>query len=77
MGNVHRALVAAGKRAGLPMPTNGYTLRHTFASWIVQRTGNVCAVRDLLGHASVRTTELHYAALAPSSLRSAVEVLPA
>lgn len=53
-----------------------HDLRHTFASWIVQETGNMKAVRELLGHTTMAMTD-RYAHLAPEHLRAAVAGLPA
>lgn len=52
-----------------------HDLRHTFASWLVQGDVSLYHVKDLLGHASVTTTE-KYAHLANEHLRSAVKILP-
>lgn len=49
-------------------------LRHTFASKLVQRGVNLYVVKDLMGHASIKTTE-RYAHLAPTQGRAAVNLL--
>jgi integrase len=49
-------------------------LRHTFASKLVQRGINLRVVQQLMGHASITTTE-RYAHLAPSQSRQAVNAL--
>lgn len=49
-------------------------MRHTFASKLVQRGVSLYVVKDLMGHASIKTTE-RYAHLAPSQGRAAVNVL--
>lgn len=49
-------------------------MRHTFASKLVQRGVNLYVVKDLMGHASIKTTE-RYAHLAPSQGRTAVNLL--
>lgn len=41
-----------------------HDLRHTFASWIVQGTGNMKLAKELLGHTSMAMTD-RYAHLAP------------
>ena len=51
-----------------------HTLRHTFASRLVQRGVNIYDVSKLLGHASVQTTQI-YAHLRNDDLQKAVNVL--
>lgn len=57
-----RAVAAAGVRRGTV-----HDLRHSYASWLVLDGVPIRVVQDLLGHASVRTTE-RYSHLAPSTL---------
>lgn len=47
-----------------------HTLRHTFASWMVQAGEELYRVKELMGHASIKTTE-RYAHLAPDGNRKA------
>jgi len=51
-----------------------HTLRHTFASHLVMKGVDLYTVQKLLGHASIKTTEI-YAHLAPDYLRSAMNRL--
>ena len=53
-----------------------HDLRHTFASWAVQRGATLQEVKDLLGHHSLAMA-LRYGHLAPEHLRSAVARLDA
>jgi integrase len=51
-----------------------HSLRHTFASWLVQKGVPLYTVSKLLGHADLSTTQI-YAHLKSSDLRNAVENL--
>jgi integrase len=52
-----------------------HILRHTFASHLVQAGVPLKTVKDLLGHSSMKTTEI-YAELLPENLEEAVARLP-
>jgi integrase len=51
-----------------------HSLRHTFASWLVQNGIDIFIVGNLLGHRSLQMT-MRYAHLAPEQGRNAVNVL--
>ena len=51
-----------------------HSLRHTFASHLIMRGADLYSVSKLLGHASIKTTEI-YAHLAPDYLKAAVDRL--
>ena len=51
-----------------------HTLRHTFASHLVQRDVTLYKVKELMGHESIKTTEI-YAHLAPKTLQDAIKKL--
>jgi integrase len=51
-----------------------HTLRHTFASHLAMKGTDIYTVQKLLGHSSIKTTEI-YAHLAPDFLKAAVEKL--
>jgi len=36
---------------------NSHILRHTFASWLVEKNTNIYLVKDLLGHSDLKLTE--------------------
>jgi site-specific recombinase XerD len=62
------------KRLRIPDATL-HTWRHTFASYLTMRTGNIRAVQKLLGHKSIRTTEI-YSHLSDRHLHGVVGQLP-
>lgn len=71
----NRRFAAAKKAAGITDPeVVGHTLRHTCASWLVQRGVDIRRVQKWLGHSSVKTTE-KYAKLLASDLSSLADVL--
>ena len=46
-------------KAGLATPVHPHMLRHSFASHILQSSGDLRAVQELLGHASITTTQVY------------------
>lgn len=60
------------RMAGLPEILSFHNLRHTFASWYVQRKGDLYHLKEILGHKDIKTT-LRYAHLRPDALRAEME----
>jgi len=65
----HSAMQRAGVREA-----SIKTLRHTFASWYMQNGGDIYDLKELLGHSTVKMTEV-YAHLSPKYLKSKVKFI--
>jgi site-specific recombinase XerD len=71
---VQYMVAALRKKAGIPAPVTPHVLRHTFASRVLERSGNLRQVQELLGHENLRSVEC-YTALPPSELEKATNAI--
>lgn len=65
--SVWEIVKATGERAGITKPLHPHTLRHSFATHLIQGGADVRTVQELLGHASVTTTQI-YTHVSPETL---------
>jgi integrase/recombinase XerD len=72
---VNALVTAAGRRAGLQRRVTPHQLRHAFGSNLIDAGGTIDEVQELLGHASVSSTEI-YLHPDPERLRTAVNRVP-
>ncbi len=58
-GQLRARLKALALAAGLPTHVHPHMLRHSFASHLLQSSGDLRAVQELLGHAQIATTQVY------------------
>ena len=56
---VQRAIRTAVKKANIPKHASSHTLRHTFATHLIEDGYDIRTVQELLGHKDVRTTQIY------------------
>ena len=58
-GQLRKRLAERALAAGLPSHVHPHMLRHSYASHLLQSSGDLRAVQELLGHAQITTTQVY------------------
>ena len=70
----NRAVHAAAHRAGIAKRVTPHTLRHSFATHLLEQNIDIRVIQVLLGHAKLETTAL-YTRVAPNTIRAVMSPL--
>jgi integrase/recombinase XerC len=57
--NIQERIRKMGRESGMPQNVHPHMLRHSFASHMLESSGDLRAVQELLGHTDISTTQIY------------------
>jgi site-specific recombinase XerD len=57
--HVQKAIKQAVARSQIAKRASAHTVRHSFASHLLQANYDICTIQELLGHSEVKTTMIY------------------
>jgi site-specific recombinase XerD len=71
---IDKMIIDVCKNAEIPFKVTPHTFRHTFASHLYEGGANIIQIKDLLGHATVTTTEIYTTYVGVELLRKELQL---
>ena len=70
--SLHKAIKEAARLAGIVKPVGPHTLRHCFATHLLEAHYDIRTLQELLGHKDVKTTMIYITSCSAAAWPSAV-----